>query len=108
MNILWWVTKRRLIATQAFQISAGDNKTLKVLKGTSVYFNGTTVQYGTNKFTCPEIKAAITSGWLVPWYKYRKGIRYQPTKAPIVLTPLEIGKDPSPEADKMDVLLKDI
>jgi hypothetical protein len=81
---MWW-SNRRYIATRPFII--GMNNT-RVQKGTSVFFDGVTVRYGVDRFSCPEFAAAKQHGWVVPWYRYRKNNpNYgRPEAAPITLT----------------------
>jgi hypothetical protein len=72
MDLRWLWNRKRLVATRPFIVGVPNGTSFHVVKGTSIYFDGVTVQYGVDKFSCPNMAAALTRGWAVPWYKYRK------------------------------------
>lgn len=63
-------TPIEFIATKDFALG---NFGVKVVKGTDLQFDGSTVYYAGDDYNFPQLRAAVTSGWLVLAGDYQEG-----------------------------------
>lgn len=88
-------------ATRTFELSTFG---VKVLKGTDLTFDGSTIQYAGATYQFPQFRSAVSSGWVVPALEYDAAnpVYNTPISAGIKLHPPKNGGEPKMAATTVE------